>query len=211
MRTHTQGQYREDAVVMKPTIHGQILYIGVMLVLGIMISFFCAAAPDEEDTSQVDKYEAVFIYKFIGYITWPDDKADTFTIGILGDCKIVSHLKEVAATKGTVNEKALVIRECAKIEDIAGCQIIFISSSMSAQLNEVLKKAEAGNMLTVGSTSGFAEKGVSINFFVHEGLVKFELNLGALKRSGLAVSSQLMKLAKLIDDTRQTEEKGPTE
>lgn len=177
----------------------------------------CAAlATNDESSGGADDIKAVFVYKFTGYITWPDDKAKTFTIAVLGDNSMLEPLKAIAQKK-TVDTRPLVIRECTKLDEITGAQILLVSESSEDRLETILKKAETEKMLTVGSSPGFAKKGTAIDFFVSDNRVGFEMNLSAVKRSGLSISSQLVKLATLVEEDdqakagEQTSEEGRPE
>ena len=57
------------------------------------------------------------------------------------------------------------------------------------------------SVLTVGEQEGFAVRGGIVNLTKEKNKVRFEINLDAAKRAGLKMSSQLLKLAKVIHDT----------
>lgn len=177
---------------------------------------YSALATNDESSGSIDDIKAVFVYKFTAYVTWPDDGSKPFTIAVLGDNSMLAPLKAIAEKK-TVDTRRLVIRECKKIDEIAGSQILLISDSMDGRLDAILKKAEAEKMLTIGSDPGLAKKGTAIDFFVSDNRVGFEMNLSAVKRSGLSVSSQLVKLATLVEEEeqahagKQTNEEGRPE
>jgi len=182
------------------------------VLLCVLITGFRLAADTDgaNPESRADNIKAAFIYKFTGYISWPETGAETFTVAVLGRTTLLEPLRQIARDY-KVGEKQLVIKTCARLEEINGAQILFIASDSASPLAPILKKAEAEKMLTVGSTPGFAEKGVAINFCVIENRIGFEMNLGSLKRAGLPVSSQLIKLARLVEDAGQTEDEGQPE
>ncbi len=182
-----------------------------MALIAFLVGFcFAARAEGDDAESRADNIRAAFIYKFTAYITWPETDAENFTIALLGKTNLLRPLREIARDR-KVGEKPLVIKECATLEDTTGAKILLVSAAPGCPLESILKKADSEKILTVGSTPGFAEKGVAINLCVIENRVGFEMNLGALKRAGLSVSSQLVSLAKLVEDTVQTENKGQPE
>jgi hypothetical protein len=61
-----------------------------------------------------------------------------------------------------------------------------------------LEKTNKGT-LTVSDEPGLAKQGTAFNFVLVHDKLKFEANLKALYLSGLKVSSQLLKLAIIID------------
>jgi hypothetical protein len=63
---------------------------------------------------------------------------------------------------------------------------------MSLQLHE-------RPILTVGEKKGFASRGGMINFIVVENKVRFEINPHAVETAALKISSQLLKLAIIVN------------
>jgi hypothetical protein len=53
-------------------------------------------------------------------------------------------------------------------------------------------------VLTVGETQGFADGGGIINFIEENNKIRFEINAEAARRTGLNISSELLKLARLV-------------
>ncbi len=184
---------------------------GILFLVAFVVGHsFCAYSAEDASEPQADNIKAAFIYKITGYITWPETDTKNFTVAVLGKTSFVEPLREIAG-KRKVGDKQLVIRECATIEETVGAQVLLISPAMEKYLEAILKKAHAGKMLTVASAPGFAEKGVAINLIILENRVGLEINLGSLKKSGLPVSSHLVKLAKLVGDTEQEEKEGQPE
>jgi len=66
-------------------------------------------------------------------------------------------------------------------------------------------------ILTVGDTTGFAEKGVLINLYQEERLMQFEVNLPAVKRSKLTFSSKLLRLARLVGSPAPGDARSPAQ
>lgn len=57
-------------------------------------------------------------------------------------------------------------------------------------------------MLTIGEPDGFAAMGGCIGFVVGDERVQFEINPDAANRGDLKISSQLLRLAKIVRDAR---------
>ena len=84
------------------------------------------------------------------------------------------------------------------MRDGQNCQIIFISSSEKSRLPEIFENLKSARVLTVGETQGFANGGGIINFVEENNKVRFEINADSARRTGLSISSELLKLAKLV-------------
>ena len=158
----------------------------------------------EMDLPREYKIKMAFIYNFTKFITWPEtDKVfkntdDFVGITIGGDPFGVS-LQEFSE-KITVKGKRAVIRNAASAREIEACHILFISASEESNLKQILDKVKWKPVLTVSDTAGFAQKGVIINFFVEENRIRFEINLRAAKKAGFNISSDLLKLARIVTE-----------
>ena len=154
----------------------------------------------QRETGKEYDIKATFIYHFTKYIKWIDsDSTENFKIAILGDNDIITPLEKIAKMR-TVNNRKIIIKQSENMQDIDPCHILFISASKKNELNTILKNIGHKNILTIGDSEGFARKGVAINFVIIDGKIKFEINNRALERAGLQVSSQLQKLAILVEE-----------
>jgi len=155
----------------------------------------CGFSPQVASEAQEYNLKAAFLYRFTNYIEWyslaPEKE---FTIGVLGDSPIYDALREIAKTK-TVNNKKINVRHFNDLEEIKGCQILFISKNASNSWDEIVVKAKAENMLTISEEEGCAAKGMAINFVLANETLKFEINKTTIDILGLKISSQLLKLA----------------
>ncbi len=83
----------------------------------------------------------------------------------------------------------------------AKCEVLFISGSQEKKLTEILQRLEGAPVLTIGDTDTYARRGVMINFFIEGNKIRFKINLNQAKRAGLNISSRLLKLAVILEDT----------
>jgi len=144
--------------------------------------------------------KAVFVYEFTHYLRWPtDSSARPFVIAVLGETIIVEPLREIAA-KRKVGERDIVVRPVSTAAEAGDCQVLFIASSAAQSTSQVRKELGGRALLTIGETEGAARRGLAVNFYLDEGRVRFEINLGALRRAGIEPSSKLLTLARLIDE-----------
>jgi len=157
-----------------------------------------ARVPQDTSASEYD-IKAVFLYQFTRYLQWPEGtEPEVFTIAVLGDSKITEPLLEIAKKK-TVGTKSIVVRPCSKIEEIGRPRILFYAKSAVPEIAQVLEKIRGTDVLVVGEAEGLASRGVAINFILQEGTVKFEMNEKALNEARIRSSSQLLRLAILVE------------
>ena len=85
------------------------------------------------------------------------------------------------------------------MEEFAGnSQAIFISVSEENNLPAILKLLDGQAILTVSEIENFAQRGGMIKLKRESNKLVFEINVDAAKRSGLAMSAQLLRLAKIV-------------
>ena len=87
----------------------------------------------------------------------------------------------------------------SRTAEATGCNILFVSRSEPASVGEIVGALAGSPVLLVGEQDRFARKGGMINFIEVDKKVRFEINESDAKRAGLKISSQLLKLATLVD------------
>lgn len=165
----------------------------LLILLYALVNVPAKAQSQEEEA----KVKAAFIYNFTKYIDWNNSVQDKFVIGIMGSSPVYDALLEIAQTK-TVTGKQIVIRKFFGADDITFCNILFIPANSTFSLSSVLARLDKGT-LTISEEEGFAEMGTAFNFVIVHDKIKFEANVNAINAAGLKASSQLLKLAKIVD------------
>lgn len=157
----------------------------------------CAAQP----ASGAPEYEvkAAFLYNFARFATWPAaafrDADAPLALCVAGDDPFGPAL---AALEGKpVGERRIAVRLIAPA-DWHGCHLLFVAHSAQDRFAELAEGLADRYLLTVGDTDGFATRGGVINFVLDGERVRFEVNLAALERSGVALSSHVLRLARIV-------------
>src|ERR1700674_1256366 len=143
--------------------------------------------------------KAAFLYNFAKFVEWPARPApdgNVLTLCILGPNPFGNALG-ILQGKPVGNMAWKVVLADSKTH-IQECRVLFISASESGNLSQILEGIKGAPVLTVGDTEGYAGRGVIINFYLQENKVRFEINVEASKQAGLAISSQLLKLARIV-------------
>lgn len=144
------------------------------------------------------RFQTVFIYNFTKYLQWNQNIGSSFKIGVIGESEITPELMKMAATR-KVGDKSIVVKVYGDVGQIDDCQIIYVPKGQSGKIGEVMSKAQSQGSLVVTETPGLAQKGSNINFVKQGGKWVFELNRTTTKAVGIKVSSQLEKLAILVN------------
>jgi hypothetical protein len=144
------------------------------------------------------KLHSLFIFSFTRYVQWPEShNQGDFEIVVLGDSPLTEELKVMAQAK-KVGDRAIKVSKINSIAELKKCNILFIPSSKSPQITEILGKVSTQPILVVTEDTGLGAKGSNINFITKDGKLAFELNQTTLTRQNLKVSNELSRLAILI-------------
>ena len=146
--------------------------------------------------------KAAFLYHFAQLVEWPAaaSAAAAFEIGLLGEDVFEGALQEVIAGK-TVHQRAIQLRRYEGAEAVRRSppQVLFVGADDVQQARQVLRALDDAPVLTVSDLKGFAEQGGMIGFRItQDGRVAFDINLPRVEKTGLRMSSQLLKLARIV-------------
>ncbi len=148
------------------------------------------------------RVKAAFIYNFTKFVKWPDsafsDATSPIRICILGDSPFGASLDAVAGKKA--GGRRLVIYGARSVNDIEDCHVLFISSGSERDFFSSIERIEGRKILTIGDRQGIAKKGAVISFIMVSNRVQFEINTKSAERANLKISSQLLKIARIVDD-----------
>jgi len=150
--------------------------------------------------AQMEEHEAkaAFVLKLVNFVEWPAGGQNSLTIGTVGADETADALTRLANGK-SVNGKAVVVRRLAPDADLKGIDVLYIGSSQAKNLASLFERARGGNVLTIGETDGFDQRGGMVNLLVSEGRIKFEVNPHAAEKAHLQISSRLLSLATIVN------------
>jgi len=167
------------------------------LILTLLTAISILSSTDAQQSTPTEyEVKAAFIYNLAKFVEWPADANTTIDLCILGDDPFGSVIDVIQGKP--VREKNIVIKRIKSLQQLKTCQILFISNSEKEHLPQILDALGSSNVLTIGDTEEFAQRGVIINFYVEQDKVRFEINLESAKRAGLSISSKLLKLGRIV-------------
>jgi hypothetical protein len=152
---------------------------------------------------QASQVKAAFLFNFAKFVEWPPGTfANDQAAIILGfsDRDPLAEALETLQGK-VVQGRRLETKRCRSPEDFRRCQILFASASERSGLPQILSSLRTSPVLTVtDEVDNFAKLGGIINLIRVEDKIRFEISLNNARRSGLKISSQLMKLAITVEE-----------
>jgi hypothetical protein len=158
-----------------------------------------AARSPEEDLEYGVK--AAFLYNFAKFVDWPagafPDARSPFNLCVLGDDPFGPLLDRTVADD-SIDGRPIAVRRGARLAELRGCHVLFVSRSERERRREVLAALHNAAVLTVGDADGFLADGGMIDFVLESNRVRFEVNLAAVEKSPLKMSSKLLRLARVV-------------
>lgn len=137
--------------------------------------------------------KAAFLYRFIDYVNWKDySKNQTFKIAILEESPITASLLAMPKTK------KIEIKVYGNLEEIGFCNILFVPYNSTIPIETILSKFSVKPVLIVTERNGYGKKGAQMNFVIIDNKLKFEVNLKAINKSGIGISSFLLQHAIIV-------------
>jgi hypothetical protein len=165
---------------------------------------FCGTAVNCLEGTEY-QIKGAMILNFIKFVQWPEkspdqllnDKTDTtLTIGIIGKDNFGNTLDQIEGRK--IGNKKLSVRHIKSLNQLSGCQILFISESEAHRTYQILRATSGMPILTIGEDEDFIQLGGIIRFYDEKNHIRFEVNQTAALKSDLKLSVKLLEVAAAI-------------
>ncbi|HEV2110928.1 MAG TPA: YfiR family protein [Gammaproteobacteria bacterium] len=182
--------------------------------LGPVFAFLaaCTACPaawagtaEAAEISQ-QQVEAAYLYKFGGYVTWPDKAFagpdSPIVIGVAGSDSVADNLTAMV-TGRTIGNRPVTVKRIHEGDPLGGIHILFIGSPRSAQSSELFESSRGRPILVVSEGKEGLALGGAVSFVVIDERVRFDVSLDAVQENGLKLSSQLLSVAHAVDGAGQ--------
>jgi hypothetical protein len=147
------------------------------------------------------RLKAVFLFNFAQFVEWPasafPEPDSPLVIGILGEDPFGAYLDETVRGE-TVNGRPLTVRRYRRVEEIGGCDVLFVSRTEQGRLGEILDSLKDRSVLTVSDADGFASRGGMIGFVTEQNRIRLRVNLEAARAANLTISSKLLRPAQIV-------------
>lgn len=152
--------------------------------------------------AKLNEYQvkAAFIHNFVKFVEWPTagppGGVAPKAFCVFGSDPFGSHARIILGDSSSGTQPPA--PRIGSLEETRDCRILFVSASERERLADVIEAVADAPVLTIADTSGGARQGVMINFYLEEEMVRFEINVDAMRRAGLRPSAQLLKLARIV-------------
>lgn len=151
--------------------------------------------------------KAAMLLKFLSYVKWPersfDSPASPLRVAVVGTDPFGKLLDDAFRDK-RLGARPIELVRFKSVADIVSCHVLFTPEAEAPRLERILELTRGRSVLHIGESKGFAAAGGCINFQLVDKKISFEINVDAAKRAELELSSQLLKLATIVRDSKAT-------
>ena len=152
--------------------------------------------------------KAAFLHTFARFVDYPPDRfqesRSPFYLCTFENDSVKETLDEV--TRGqSVDGHRILTKLLGQDDDVTSCHILFVGRSSEDQIASILNAVEGAGVLTISELDGFCEQGGIVKFWVQpnpdataQAGIRFEVNMDANERSGLHISSKVLRHARLL-------------
>jgi hypothetical protein len=174
----------------------------IVFCLIFLITVSCRMPCCSQNSSKY-QIQGMRVFNFAQFTEWPDDVFASpeapFVIGILGGDPFGEFLDQLV-TGEKIHNHPIVIRRFSSEEEASSSNLLFVSRDFPFAGMYLHGLSEGKQVLTVSEAPGFAETGGVIGFYNENDEVKFEVNMDALRKSRLKLSSKVLRLARRCCD-----------
>ncbi len=163
------------------------------LSLSLNFVFPCVAA----ETADEYQIKAALSYNIARYISWPTKNVGNIKFCIVGNNNVLNGFKGFEEKQ--INSRSIDVLLLDKFTNASSCQIIFISKGSRDLLPRINVAIGNNPVLTIGEMPGFIGSGGIVNLLPKDGKIILYINQGAAKKSGLKISSKLLRLAEIVE------------
>ena len=180
----------------------RLLLASLLLVCAAMPSAWADGDADSEAAQQ--RIEAAYLYKFGGYVTWPDKAFaapdSPIVIGVAGTERLAGELEALVAGR-SIGSRPVLVRRVRVDTPLSGLHILFVAGK-ELQSSGLAQTAHGQPILLVTEGASGLDQGAAVSFVVVDDRVRFDVSLGAVQENGLKLSAALLSVAHSVDGAK---------
>jgi YfiR/HmsC-like len=139
--------------------------------------------------------KAAYLLNFGKFVRFPENvKRGSFDICILGPDPFGRSLDEIT-TNEFIDGRPVHVLRLARVDTAHQCSIAYIASADAHFSAESIAALGAADVLTVSDSPDFTQHGGMIEFVPLSNHVRFAVNLDAVHKSHIVLSSELLRVA----------------
>ncbi|WP_420403528.1 YfiR family protein [Nisaea sp.] len=156
--------------------------------------------------SRDDAIKAGFLFNFAEFADWPDKQPRSTDIAFCIEADTIPREAFGSFASVQIGERQISTAVAAAtdfLDSRTTCDLVFLRSP-EPHLARFLSLAEQHHVLLVSDRDGFAVGGGHVELYLSQGKYRFRVNLTTLKRSGIKLSSKVLRLAEIVSSNGGT-------
>ncbi len=144
--------------------------------------------------------KAAFIFNFAKFTEWPGLASDAPIVVCVEAAAVIASELTSIARGATVGRRAVVVSTRGKDNLWDGCHVLFVEEGTMGRFAALAPKLRTKPVLTISDSQGFSKTVGIIELYLDGGRMHFAINVDAVDRAGLRLSSHLLGLARVVRD-----------
>ncbi|MGR9045873.1 MAG: YfiR family protein [Gammaproteobacteria bacterium] len=147
---------------------------------------------------------AALTFNIVRLTSWPES-SPAYANGELQLCLVGDNVVQqsfLSIDRKNFGKKTLNVINMSRLRNLKQCQVLYISELKQNLLQQVFIELNNEPILTIGESHQFAATGGMVGLENVNGKINILVNLAAVRQSGLNISSRLLKLAHIVDDSK---------
>jgi|TARA_R110002073_G_scaffold26730_2_gene87291 hypothetical protein len=160
----------------------------------LYLTIFLSLTASANDTlSKENKLKAAYFLNFIKFIEWPNNSGTSrltpIFICLQDATPFEGFFRNLTSDKSVTNSMRHV--QIRQLSDATHCDMTYLYHTASGENSQI------EGSVVVSDSDQILQKNSAITFYIEERRLRFEIDLNNIQKSGVTVSSELLKLARI--------------
>jgi hypothetical protein len=142
--------------------------------------------------------KVAYIFNLTKYVEWPR-AGSQLVVGFVGDGPMGEALEKMLSGK-TTDSRVIRVVLSPKDDALDQCDVVYIAYTAPKKIHSALDQLRNKSVLTVGDSNSFSHEGGMIGLVRAGQQVHLQVNLDAVQRTQLKISSRVLNLATIVHD-----------
>lgn len=168
----------------------------LILVFGCLITHSSALYAEDAEQARLHKIKAGFLFNFAKFASWPSETTptDSLVMCMWGQSEFKKYFQ--AFSNRSIKKWKVEVRYVNSSDEANGCHVLYIEKELGeSDIHAIYERLRDNSILVVTDLPS----GGIINIVPGGKLLRFEIYPTRAAQAGIKLSSQLLKLAQIVD------------
>jgi len=171
----------------------------ITVALAVLVTAASGGRPSAQ-TAAAAELKAAYLLNFTKFSEWPDLPGESpLVLCVLEDPSVSQELSGLARGQRVGNRELQVVK-LSSGEAVKPCQLLYVAAGGVGAAGPALGEAGQLPILTVSDREGFADATGTIELYLERDRMRFAINVDAVQRSKVRLSSRLLSVARIVHD-----------